>query len=77
LRDRIADKPFNVTNLRGTDGDFRTYEPVVMCCCGGGGGDRAALGPDNLGVCLQESAFLGERAATPQQLNRCGKSLSA
>jgi hypothetical protein len=33
---------------------------------------QPATARDDPGVCLQEFAFLGERAATPQQLNRFG-----
>lgn len=62
LRQRIAHKPFNVTNELPTEGNCGTHEVRVMC-----------WGRDDLGACRQESAFLGERAATPQQLNRFGK----
>jgi hypothetical protein len=68
LRERITNKTFNVTNQHGAERDLCTDELRVS----GVGGSR---GCDDLGVCLQESAFPGERAAAPHQLNRIGKRL--
>jgi len=64
-RQGIADKTFYVTNLGGAECDLGTDELLVT--------RRRRFHCGAVAVCLQESAFLGEHAATPQKLNRCGK----
>ena len=54
-------------------GSAPTGERVVDLRRARQGRDGASGSRDGSGTSLQESAFLGERAATPQQLHRAGK----
>ena len=68
----VISAPMSCVSLVAVDLSIALPDPRLLAADAGLPDQQPASARDDPGVCLQEFAFLGERAATPQQLNRFG-----